>query len=76
MVNTPSGLDSPAANIRCTDERVCEEVASPCLAVCELGANDICSGCYRSLEEIGQWLAATRAQRLEILANARERRGR
>ncbi len=30
-------------------------IDSPCIDVCELGAGDICVGCFRTLEEIGAW---------------------
>ncbi|MBU0724435.1 MAG: DUF1289 domain-containing protein [Alphaproteobacteria bacterium] len=29
---------------------------SPCMAVCQLGADGYCAGCRRSAEEIGRWI--------------------
>ena len=32
-----------------------KKVASPCVSICVLDENDICSGCYRSIKEIAEW---------------------
>ena len=50
-----------------------EVIQSPCINVCELGADDICSGCYRSLEEIACWSYATNEERRNIVAQAMQR---
>lgn len=42
-------------------------VASPCVSVCALNENDICIGCYRSAEEIGNWVAYSDEKKLEVL---------
>ncbi|MGS5089087.1 DUF1289 domain-containing protein [Hydrogenophaga sp. A37] len=32
------------------------EVPSPCISVCQMNpATDLCSGCYRTVEEIAAW---------------------
>lgn len=31
-------------------------VKSPCISVCYLDDDDICTGCYRSAEEITDWM--------------------
>ena len=49
-------------------------VKSPCINICELAENNICTGCYRSLQEIASWSYATDEQRLEIIAIARQRK--
>ena len=28
---------------------------SPCIQLCQINADDICMGCYRSVQEINQW---------------------
>lgn len=53
-------------------------VRSPCVAICELNADDICIGCGRNRDEITDWAqldadgkraVKTRAeQRLQVLA--------
>ena len=32
-----------------------EEIPSPCNGKCETDERDICTGCYRSVEEIVKW---------------------
>ncbi|MFP6806681.1 MAG: DUF1289 domain-containing protein [Pseudomonadales bacterium] len=48
-------------------------IATPCVLICSLNDDDICVGCLRSLDEIGQWGDADRNERLKILDNATER---
>nr|WP_145549147.1 DUF1289 domain-containing protein [Variovorax boronicumulans] len=31
------------------------DVASPCVSVCRMGADGLCEGCLRTLEEIAAW---------------------
>ena len=49
------------------------EPQSPCISVCLLDKNDICTGCFRSADEITDWFAATPEQKREVLRLARER---
>ncbi|MHB1237876.1 MAG: DUF1289 domain-containing protein [Gallionella sp.] len=46
---------------------------SPCVRNCCLNDDDICLGCFRSLEEITRWGTATRDERVIFLQNARQR---
>jgi predicted Fe-S protein YdhL (DUF1289 family) len=42
---------------------------TPCIDVCEIGANSgLCAGCARSLDEIANWAAMTPEQRRAIMA--------
>jgi predicted Fe-S protein YdhL (DUF1289 family) len=50
------------------------EPRSPCISVCVLDEHDICSGCYRSAEEITDWYMASAEQKREVLRRAHERR--
>lgn len=50
------------------------EPRSPCVSVCVLDNSDVCTACYRSANEITDWLMATPAQKRDILRRARERR--
>ncbi len=47
---------------------------SPCIRNCCLNDNDICVGCYRSLQEITQWSAARDEVKLIILERAKQRK--
>ncbi|WP_163831317.1 DUF1289 domain-containing protein [Spartinivicinus ruber] len=46
---------------------------SPCVRNCCLDNNNICIGCFRSLDEILEWHRASEARRKQILANAKAR---
>lgn len=48
-------------------------VASPCIGVCALDDQDICTGCQRSGVEITQWTRMTEPQRREVLGRCQER---
>jgi predicted Fe-S protein YdhL (DUF1289 family) len=48
-------------------------ISTPCIMVCTLNEDDICIGCYRSLEEIGAWGDANTDERIDILDNAADR---
>lgn len=49
-------------------------VPSPCISICVLNDEDICEGCYRSGEEIADWLMANDTQKLTILERCEQRR--
>ncbi len=49
-------------------------VPSPCVDRCCLNDNDVCMGCFRSLQEILDWGGADSQARLEILGLAAERK--
>ncbi len=51
-----------------------QPIASPCVRKCCLNADDICLGCFRSLQEIIQWTQVDDAMRIEYLNNANIRR--
>jgi predicted Fe-S protein YdhL (DUF1289 family) len=50
------------------------EPLSPCISVCVLDEKDICQGCFRSAEEVTDWLMASADYKREILRRASERR--
>lgn len=53
----------------------CEEVPSPCAAVCRMNENSgLCEGCWRTLAEIARWAHADAQEKREILARIDERR--
>ena len=45
------------------------KIVSPCTGTCELDETDVCSGCFRSIEEIISWFDSSEQQKKEILAN-------
>jgi predicted Fe-S protein YdhL (DUF1289 family) len=49
-------------------------VESPCIRNCTLDDDDICVGCFRSLDEICAWGGASNEQRREMLELATVRR--
>ena len=52
-----------------------DTIASPCINVCRLDPKgEWCTGCGRTLAEIGDWPTATTAQRQAILERAARRR--
>jgi len=49
-------------------------VVSPCVESCCLNEDDICMGCFRSLQEILDWGDADSMRRSEILRQVEERK--
>jgi predicted Fe-S protein YdhL (DUF1289 family) len=49
------------------------QFSSPCVGTCCLDTNDICLGCFRSLEEITRWTLVNEQTRQDFLANAKDR---
>lgn len=49
-------------------------VASPCINICVLDENDICQGCYRSAQEIGDWSCLDNAAKKQVIQHAQRRR--
>ncbi|MEP5765993.1 MAG: DUF1289 domain-containing protein [Halieaceae bacterium] len=49
-------------------------VNSPCIRSCCLNEADICLGCFRSLEEILQWGAASDQRKQDIVSTAQTRK--
>lgn len=51
---------------------------TPCIGLCELGADGYCDGCHRSAAEIGRWTSMSDPERRllmdEILPQRAERR--
>jgi len=50
-----------------TSQTEIKGMESPCIRNCCLDDQDICLGCFRSLDNIIQWRGATEAQKREIL---------
>jgi len=50
-----------------------QEVKSPCIGRCCLDYDDICVGCFRSIDEITSWRQASQDERRQYLNNAKAR---
>lgn len=48
-------------------------IVSPCVNVCVLDVDDTCLGCYRTSEEIAQWVQYTDEERHAAMDRVRER---
>ena len=48
-------------------------VASPCISVCALDDQDVCTGCFRTLNEIGDWSSMSNERRREVIVAANQR---
>ena len=49
-------------------------VESPCIRKCCLDDNDICLGCFRTLEQITGWTRFTDKQKRKVLQSCEQRR--
>jgi predicted Fe-S protein YdhL (DUF1289 family) len=53
-----------------------EEVESPCVKICVVHpATRLCTGCYRSIDEIGAWGRMTPDERRAVMADLPSRAG-
>jgi len=50
-------------------------IESPCIRLCTLDNDDICVGCFRSIDEIKLWHGADDQTRNQILMTASKRAG-
>ncbi|MBB1273272.1 MULTISPECIES: DUF1289 domain-containing protein [Psychromonas] len=47
---------------------------SPCISNCCLNDQDICMGCFRSLDEIKEWSQASSPRKETIIISTKQRR--
>lgn len=50
-----------------------ETVKSPCISVCALDENDLCTGCFRTLREISGWSEYSDVEKRRVTVEARQR---
>jgi len=50
------------------------QIPSPCIKSCQLNSNDICTGCFRSIEEIIGWAGQTNNQKKQIVDRCQQRK--
>ena len=43
-------------------------VPSPCVSICALNDDDVCVGCYRTAEEIRNWVMLDDDERIGVVA--------
>ncbi len=48
--------------------------ASPCIRQCCLDEQDICVGCFRTINEIIHWSASSNAEKIQIIERCKERK--
>jgi len=51
-----------------------KDIDSPCIRNCCLDTDDICVGCFRSLEEIMQWSNSSLETKQQVLLICHQRR--
>lgn len=51
-----------------------ELIESPCIGQCCLSEQDVCLGCYRSLDEITKWTLVDNETRRQFLKNIAARK--
>jgi uncharacterized protein len=44
-------------------------ILSPCIGICQLGADGLCDGCLRSGEEIARWMSMSDRERQWMIEN-------
>lgn len=42
-------------------------LVSPCIGICEIAADGLCTGCLRDLSEIAEWSQMSDAERLRLM---------
>lgn len=50
-----------------------QSIDSPCVAICDTAGTDLCTGCFRTLDEIGGWSLASDEEKYRIIARAQAR---
>jgi predicted Fe-S protein YdhL (DUF1289 family) len=51
-----------------------QDIESPCIGVCTINeASGLCSGCYRTIQEISEWWDMTNLQRSQIMTQIVDR---
>jgi uncharacterized protein len=47
---------------------------SPCISICALGADRLCTGCLRSAQEIARWSSMSPSEQWQLLDTLEQRR--
>jgi len=67
-----SGSRKPVAGGDSSDVKE-TPVVSPCVSICVLDRDDICTGCHRSGEEIRDWVLLDNTERRAVIKKAHAR---
>lgn len=54
-------------------ERGSRPVASPCVSSCAIGAQGLCQGCFRLIDEIAGWSAMSQEEKKRVWLDCAER---
>jgi len=49
-------------------------VLTPCIGICEVGPDESCVGCLRTLDEIARWGSMSDGERIHIMRDVLPRR--
>ena len=44
-----------------------QKIDSPCVGICQYNSEEICTGCFRTAEEISQWVTISSDEREKIM---------
>lgn len=55
------------------ESSISKTIASPCISVCALDEEDVCTACFRDLDEIAQWSSLDNEQKLAVLRRCQAR---
>lgn len=50
-----------------------KNVITPCIGQCNLDDNDICVGCYRSSQEISEWMDKSEDEKIAIVIRCKKK---
>lgn len=48
-------------------------VSSPCISICALNKDDVCVGCYRTADEIRDWVMMADDERIKVIDKSMQR---
>mgnify|MGYP001373311928 CR=1 FL=1 len=48
------------------DDKI-KEINSPCVGVCQYNNEEVCSGCFRTVDEISKWTTISNDEREKIM---------
>ncbi len=54
-------------------DRSMVEIQNPCIKLCHRDSNDVCFGCRRTGEEIGNWSKYTNEEKAAVIEKIRHR---
>lgn len=50
-----------------------KSVITPCIGQCDIDENDVCIGCYRSSQEITDWMNKSEDEKIEIVIRCKKK---